>query len=148
MRMLVITFHNRLLTFAFPQEKPFVLVGSELGGLVARMYAHLHTADLAHLVMIDPLSETLFDDVSNTNDSERTENPWLGYMFGQVLTNLRLLQVAAMTGLARLGLVTGLVKTPGKADGGQDVKLKHLLCDPFHIQVRIDFIFNLRRKEK
>ena len=132
----MVTDLHRLLTFAFPQEKPFVLVGSELGGLVARMYAHLHTSDVAHLVMIDPLSETLFDDVSNTNDPERTENPWLGYMFGHVLTNLRLLQVAAMTGLARLGLVTGLMNTPGKGEG-PDVKLKHLLCDPFHIQVRL-----------
>ena len=135
----MVTDLHRLLTFAYPQQKPFVLVGSELGGLVARMYAHLHTGDVAHLVMIDPLSETLFDDVSNTNDAERTENPWLSYMLGQVLTNLRLLQVAAMTGLARLGLVTGLMNTPARADG-QDVKLKHLLCDPFHIQVRILFV--------
>ena len=138
----MVTDLHRLLTFAYPQHKPFVLVGSELGGLVARMYAHLHSADVAHLVMIDPLSETLFDDVSNTNDSERTESPWLSYMFGNVLFNLRLLQVAAMTGLARLGLVTGLMNTPSKGDG-DGVKLKHLLCDPFHIQVRtLKFYFD------
>jgi len=125
---------HRLVTFSYPQQKPFILVGSELGALVARMYSHLHTNDVAHLVMIDPLSETLFDDVSNKNDLEKTENPWLSYMFGAVLMNLRLLQVAAMTGLARLGLLTGLMKTPVS----EDVKQKHLLCDPFHLQAVID----------
>ena len=128
----MVTDLHRLVTFAYPQKKPFVLVGAELGGLVARMYSHLHTNDVAHLVMIDPLSETLFDDVSNKNDLEKTENPWLAFMFGSVLLNLRLLQVAAMTGLARLGLVTGLMRTNNLQE---DIKQKHLLCNPFHIQV-------------
>lgn len=83
---------HRLVTFAHPQEKPLVLVGAELGGLVARLYSHLHKEDLVHLVMIDPISETLFSDVSNLNDAERTVNPWLGYWFGSVLPSLRLLQ--------------------------------------------------------
>ena len=54
---------------AHPQEKPLVLVLAELGGLVARLYTHLHKEDVAHFVMIDPISETLFSDVSNLNDA-------------------------------------------------------------------------------
>ena len=128
---------HRLVTFAHPQERPLVLVGAELGGLVARLYSHLHKEDLAHLVMIDPISETLFSDVSNLNDAERTENPWLGYWFGSVLPSLRLLQVAAMTGLARLGLIFNLMELPHTPE--EDLaKLKHQLCDPFHIQAVID----------
>ena len=131
---------HRLVTFAYPQERPFVLVGVELGAMVARVYSQLHPQDVAHLVMIDPLSETLFDDVSNVNDADKTENPWLGYWYGHVLSTLRMLQVAAMVGLARLGLVTGLMKTPmvGASESDQEeriIKLKHHLCDPFHIQV-------------
>jgi len=134
---------HRLVTFAHPQERPLVLVGAELGGLVARLYSHLHKEDLAHLVMIDPISETLFSDVSNLNDAERTENPWLGYWYGSVLPSLRLLQVAAMTGLARLGLIFSLTELPhthteeSRSDLDQ-AKLKHQLCDPFHIQAVID----------
>ena len=132
---------HRLVTFANPQERPFVLVGVELGALVARVYAQLHSQDVAHVVMIDPLSETLFDDVSNVNDVDKTENPWLGYWYGHVIYTWRLLQVAAMVGLARLGLVTGLMKTPafGSSESDQQeeriIIMKHHLCDPFHIQV-------------
>ena len=128
---------HRLITFANPQERPLVLVGAELGGLVARLYTLLHPEDVAHLVMIDPVSETLFDDVSNVNDAERTENPWLGHWFGAVLPSLRLLQVAAMAGLARLGLLLHLMELP--EEGHTDsAKLKHQLCDPFHLQGMID----------
>ena len=133
---------HRLITFAHPQEKPLVLVGAELGGLVARLYTHLHKEDVAHLVMIDPISETLFSDVSNLNDAERTENPWLGYWFGSILPSLRLLQVAAMTGLARIGLIFNLMELPHlpeeKHSALDRAKLKHQLCDPFHIQGVID----------
>ena len=133
---------HRLVTFAHPQERPLVLVGAELGGLVARLYSHLHKEDLAHLVMIDPISETLFSEVSNLNDAERTENPWLGYWYGSVLPSLRLLQVAAMTGLARLGLIFSLMELPHTPEENRSdldqAKLKHQLCDPFHIQAVID----------
>ena len=133
---------HRVITFAAPQERPLVLVGAEMGGLVARLYSHLHKEDVAHLVMIDPISETLFSDVSNLNDSERTENPWLPYWFGSVLPSLRLLQVAAMTGLARIGIILNLMEVPHlPEDTHSDLdraKLKHQLCDPFHIQGVID----------
>ena len=141
----MVTDLHRLVTFAYPQERPFVLVGSELGALVARMYAHLHTKDVAHLVMIDPLSESLFEDVSNKEEEEKTESPWPGYLSSSVLVNLRVLQVAAMTGLARLGLVTGLMRTDGDQ---QDLKQKHLLCDPFHIQVSQSGNNKFRKVEK
>jgi hypothetical protein len=34
---------HRLVTFAAPQERPLLLVGSELGALVVRAFAHLHS---------------------------------------------------------------------------------------------------------
>ena len=119
-----------------------MLVLAELGGLVARLYTHLHKEDVAHLVMMDPISETLFKDVSNLNDAERTENPWLGYWFGSVLPYLRLLQVAAMTGLARIGLIFNIMDLPHlpeeKHSALDRAMLKHQLFDPFHIQGVID----------
>jgi len=129
---------HRLITFAHPQERPLVLVGAELGGLVARVYSQIHPQDVHHLVMVDPLSETLFDDVNNVNDAEKAENPWLGYWFGHLLSSLRLLQISAMVGLARIGLVTGMMVTPGDRDLDTTVKIKHQLCDPFLLQGVID----------
>ena len=73
---------HRLITFAYPQERPLILVGAELGALVTRVYTQLHSQDVAHLVMVDPLSETLFDDINNVNDVERSEeNPWLCLLY-------------------------------------------------------------------
>jgi len=134
---------HRIVTFSFPQERPFVLVGSELGGLVARMYAHLHPQDVNHLVMIDPISETLFDDVNNKNDVEKTDNPWISYWFGHLLISFRLLQVSAMAGISRLGLITGLMNShlislSDETDSGFSIRQKHHLCNPFHIQAIFD----------
>ena len=33
---------HRLVSLAAPQPRPLVLVGAELGGLVVRLYTHLH----------------------------------------------------------------------------------------------------------
>ena len=134
---------HRLVTFSYPQERPFLLVGSELGGLVARMYAHLHPQDVSHVVMIDPISESLFDDVSNKNDVEKTENPWISYWFGHLLLSFRLLQVSAMVGLSRVGLLTGLLTPPLTALNTQagaefSIRQKHNLCNPFHVQAVFD----------
>ena len=38
----MVTDLHRLVTFASPQERPLLIVGSGLGGLVARGFAHLH----------------------------------------------------------------------------------------------------------
>lgn len=129
---------HRLITFAHPLKRPLVLVGAELGGLVARVYSQIHPQDVHHLVMVDPLSETLFDDVNNVNDIEKSENPWLGYWFGHLLSSLRLLQISAMVGLARIGLITGMMVTPSDRDLDTRAKVKHQLCDPFLLQGVID----------
>jgi len=145
---------HRLVTFSYPQEKPFILVGSEVSGLIARIYAHLHPQDISHLVLVDPISETLFDDVNNSNDVEKTENPWVNYWFGHLMPSFRVLQVAAMTGVTRLGLLTGLMTAPYtdiKETSNQShsnqveasqleliTRQKHHLCNPFHIQAVYD----------
>jgi len=128
---------HRLVTFAYPQEKPLILVGSELGGLVARMYSHLHQPDVEHLVLVDPVSETLFDDVTNELDvKDKDNNPWVGYWLGRLLPSCRLLQVAAMAGVTRLALLTGMMGPPHITGGEEDVvvRQKHYLCNPAHLQ--------------
>jgi len=142
----MVTDLHRLVTFSAPQPRPLVLVGTELGALVARLYTHLHPQDVAHLVLLDPLSETLFDPVHNMNDAEHTDNPWISYWFGHLLLSCRLLQVSAMTGLSRLALLTGLMKTDSvlpkdqtvESPSIQDVRQKHSLCNPWALQAVLD----------
>ena len=122
---------HRLISLAHPQPRPLILVGAELGALVTRVYTQLHSQDVTHLVMIDPLSETVFDDVISVDGRE--ESAWLEHWY-HTTQSWRLLQLAAMTGLTRLALVTGLMNT-----GDQDnVRLKHHLCDPWHLQAVLD----------
>ncbi|CAF4752782.1 unnamed protein product [Rotaria sp. Silwood2] len=52
---------NRLISAASQQPKPFILVGADLGTIVARFYAQMYEFDVSHLFLIDPLVETLFD---------------------------------------------------------------------------------------
>lgn len=128
---------HRLLTISAPQPRPFILLGHELGGLVGRLYSLLHPQDVAHLVMVDPLSETLLEPTHNVHDLEHDhqENPWLGYWFGHLLLTYRLLQVAAMVGLNRLALILGLIKTETETPGSlEDIRHKHYLCDPWSWQ--------------
>lgn len=129
---------HRLVTFAAPQERPLLLVGTELGGLVARAFAHLHPQDVAGLVLVDPLSESLFDDIHSEKNGPG-DNLWIEYWFGHVVPSCRLLQFAAMAGLTRIGLLTGLMTPPHMSDDLDVVaSLKHQLCDPFHLQAVID----------
>merc|ERR1711949_54080 len=57
---------HRLVSIVQQLERPLVLVGAELGGLVARLYTQLHPEDVSHLVMIDPVAETLFEEGGDT----------------------------------------------------------------------------------
>lgn len=51
---------HRLITYSSSQQRPLVLVGSELGALVARFYTNMYIQDVSDIVLIDPLVENLF----------------------------------------------------------------------------------------
>jgi pimeloyl-ACP methyl ester carboxylesterase len=137
---------HRLVSVAAPQPRPLLLAGAELGSLVVRLFAHKHPQDVAGLVLLEPLSETLFDPVANPQDpADRSTNPWTEHWFGHLLPSCRMLQLAAATGATRLGLLTGLLAPPFAGAGAEEVvRQKHQLCDPFHLQVRCSYISEWR----
>ena len=68
---------------------------------------------------------------------------WISYWFGHLLVSFRLLQVSAMVGLSRLGLITGLMTSPlttlnNESDSEFTIRQKHHLCNPFHVQAVFD----------
>lgn len=42
-------------------QRPVVLVGHSLGGLIVRLYAHQHPGEVAGLVLVDPMHEDQFE---------------------------------------------------------------------------------------
>jgi pimeloyl-ACP methyl ester carboxylesterase len=52
---------------------PYVLVGHSYGGLVARLYAQQHTADVAGMVLIDSMHEMAYADAAFRQGRQRDE---------------------------------------------------------------------------
>lgn len=48
---------------------PFVLVGHSYGGLIARLFAHTYPSQVAGLVLIDTLTEFLYDSLTQTQQA-------------------------------------------------------------------------------
>ncbi|XP_061410288.1 uncharacterized protein LOC133344240 [Lethenteron reissneri] len=110
--------------------RPLVLVGAQLGALNARFYSHIYDSEVSDLVLIDPLTEELFQ-----------EDPWLQYWNGQLVPSLQMLHLSAAMGLNRLGLITGLMQQPlTGADVTDDVvsRQKFLLCSPPHMSAAVE----------
>ncbi|CAN0026548.1 unnamed protein product [Lampetra fluviatilis] len=105
--------------------RPLVLVGAQLGALNARFYSHIYDSEVSDLVLIDPLTEELFQ-----------EDSWLQYWNGQLVPSLQMLHLSAAMGLNRLGndavsrqaIVADCMRQPlrGRAAGGQSVGESHM----------------------
>ncbi|XP_072908733.1 uncharacterized protein [Hemitrygon akajei] len=111
-------------------QSPFVLVGSELGALNARFYAHIHNWEVSDLVLIDPIPEELF-----------MEDVWLQYWYKELISYHQILQFSAAIGLNRMLLITGLLQP---AITGENIssefvmRQKYLLSNPAHLSTAVD----------
>ncbi|XP_064596735.1 uncharacterized protein LOC135463405 [Liolophura sinensis] len=121
-----------LFTQASQQEVPFILVGAEIGAIVAEFYTQLYEGNVAGLVLINPLSEDIF---------KQQNSVWSQFWFGHLLPSFQSLQLGAAVGLTRIALLLGLVHQPLQlADLPEEIvnRQKHLLCHPRHMSSVVD----------
>ncbi|XP_060062563.1 uncharacterized protein LOC132543120 [Ylistrum balloti] len=123
---------NHLLTVSSQEPQPFIFVGAELGALVAQFYSQMFENQILGMVLINPLSDDLF---------EQDSGAWNQYWYGQMVPMFQSLQLGAALGLTRLALLLGFLHQPlFDSELPEDVKYrqKHLLCHPKHLSSVVD----------
>jgi len=97
---------HRLITRALPHARDLVLIGSQLGSLNMVQYAHSFPEGVAQLILLDPPHPSLYGDEGwNTYVNEY----WSPYT--------RMVQMLALFGLNRLGILLGAIKFPPPCAG-------------------------------
>lgn len=128
---------HRLVTFAYPQDPPFILVGSELGALNAMAYALKHREHVAQVVLIDPVSTKLFEEMDTRGSPTSSAlTSWHKFWWTQQIPSFRLLQFSAMLGLNRFAIFTGLIQPPlQEEEDDVDVRTRqrHFMCSASHL---------------
>eukprot|EP00096_Caligus_rogercresseyi_P009934 TRINITY_DN3482_c0_g1_i1.p1 TRINITY_DN3482_c0_g1~~TRINITY_DN3482_c0_g1_i1.p1 ORF type:complete len:394 (-),score=57.25 TRINITY_DN3482_c0_g1_i1:270-1451(-) len=118
---------HRLLTFSFPQEKPFLLVGSEIGAVNMLMYSKIHSEQVFGLLLINPVTNSLFDQTGE-------EDSWELFRDSSIIPRLHMFRVGALSGLNRLAVLAGILRPFKDYESNlpEDVLLreKHHLCNP------------------
>ncbi|GFU24353.1 uncharacterized protein TNCV_942461 [Trichonephila clavipes] len=118
---------HHLITNAKPLARPFIIVGSETGALIARHYGLTYPSDVADIVLLNPLVEDLF---------WRQKEDWNNYWNMHLLPSLQSLQLSAYVGISRIAALLGWLKPDlFGAAVPKEVELRQLshLCNPSHM---------------
>ncbi|KAK3540931.1 hypothetical protein QTP86_005868 [Hemibagrus guttatus] len=139
---------------------PFILVGSELGALNGRFYAHIYDSQVSDLVLINPIPEDVFEDemweeycltletpsksghMSNYTFLQKLDYIRTGLlMYTRLVPLLQMMQLAAATGVSRLLLILRLLEPSfgGDSISGELLqRQKYLLSNPAHQSSAMD----------
>lgn len=123
---------HRLISSSSQQPRPLILVGAELGSLIAQFYTHLYDTDILGLVLVNPLPEDLFSEPSGA---------WVQHWFGALGPTYQSLQLGAALGITRLGLLIGALQQPIIGEQVPEeivLRQKYLLCHPRHLSSVVD----------
>ncbi|GFR77914.1 alpha/beta hydrolase domain-containing protein 14A, partial [Elysia marginata] len=123
---------HTLISSSSEQPRPLILVGAELGSLVAQFYTHLYDTDVLGLVLVNPLPEDLFTEANGA---------WVQHWFGALGPTYQSLQLGAALGITRLGLLVGALQQPIMGEEIPEevvLRQKYLLCHPRHLSSVVD----------
>ncbi|XP_063434307.1 uncharacterized protein LOC134715790 [Mytilus trossulus] len=122
----------QLMTVNSQEPQPFILVGAELGALVSQFYAQMFEGQVLGMVLINPLSEDLFEQDGGT---------WLQHWYNYIIPSYQTLQLGAALGITRLALLLGLLYHPmsgAELHEKVEYRQKHLMCHPKHLSSVVD----------
>uniref|UniRef100_A0A2C9M4K3 acylglycerol lipase n=1 Tax=Biomphalaria glabrata TaxID=6526 RepID=A0A2C9M4K3_BIOGL len=122
----------KLLTTSSQQPRPIIFVGAELGAVVSQFYAHLYESDILGLILVNPLSEDLF---------QQPDSVWAQHWYGSLGPTYQTLQLGAALGITRLGLLLGILKQPIIGEHVPEnvmLRQKYLMCHPRHLSSVVD----------
>lgn len=124
---------HQLITRSSDQPKPFLLVGAELGALIAQFYARMFESDVMGLVLVNPLSDDLF---------LQEKGLWVHNWFGHLVPSFQTIQLSAALGLTRLAIMLGYLQQPmfmlQNASDDTVKRQKYLMCHPRHMSSVVD----------
>jgi len=110
------------------EEKPFILVGADLGATVLKFYTQMFQDSVASVVFINPIFEGIFLGGS--------DNPWSKYWYNSIMPSLQLQHIFSALGITRLALQTGILNEPMGFTETPDIvknRQKYLKCKPGHV---------------
>ena len=94
---------------------PFLLIGSQLGSLNSLAYSKSHPEQVAQVVLIDPVTQSMFD--GDKKDSEgggdNNQLSWRKFWMKKQIPLFRFLQPTALMGLNSIAIVLGILDVPG-----------------------------------
>ncbi|XP_060571609.1 uncharacterized protein LOC132729804 [Ruditapes philippinarum] len=124
---------HQLISSSSDQPKPFLLVGAELGALVSQFYTHMFESEVVGLILINPLSEDLF---------QQDRGIWLHNWFGHMVPSFQTIQLGAALGITRLSIMFGYLQHPMNmaAEISEQIvqRQKYLMCYPRHMSSVVD----------
>ena len=104
-----------MVTFANPLPEPFLLIGSQLGALNSLAYAKSHSPQVSQVVLIDPVTQSMFEENKDTMQSneKQQQGSWRQFWTKKQIPFSRFLQTTALLGLNRIAVLLGFLDVPG-----------------------------------
>ena len=94
---------------------PFLLIGSQLGSLNSLAYSKSHPEQVAEVVLIDPLTQSMFEENNKkpVGGDDNNHISWRMFWMKKQIPLSRFLQATALLGLNRIAILLGLLDVPG-----------------------------------
>ncbi|EDV22566.1 uncharacterized protein TRIADDRAFT_58929 [Trichoplax adhaerens] len=123
---------RRLLSTAKVSLKPLIYVGAEMGAINGRYYSSLNFPEVAHLVLVNPLTE---------NFLSINERVWELFWYSHLVPSIQKAQLLSAIGFTRVGYKLYLKKDALEDENVDEmVKLRHkyLSCSPGHQSTKLE----------
>ena len=143
-----------MVTIVNPLPTPFLLVGSQIGALNSLAYSQSFPEQVAQIVLIDPISKSMFEHDVDKDSKENRPISWRKFWTTKQIPLFRFLQLSAMMGLNRIAILLGLLDIPGafpshgEEEGARNddtetnigelenvagMRLQHFMSNPSHL---------------